>query len=213
MPEIAAMFWDVGGVLLTNGWDRQARRQAVERFELDAEEFEDRHELVVSDFETGRLSLDRYLERTVFYRPRRFGPDDLKTFMFAQSQPYAERLAIVVRLARSRRYLLGTLNNESTELNRYRIERFRLCEYFSVFISSCCVGLRKPDEAIYRLAVDVTQCRPDRCLFIDDRAVNVESAAKLGMRTIHYQDPDQLQRELRRLGVHGVAEAADPGTC
>lgn len=201
MPAIAVMFWDVGGVLLTNGWDRQARRQAVERFELDAQEFEDRHELVVADFETGRLSLDRYLERTVFCRPRRFGPHDFKTFMFAQSQPYPERLAIVARLADSRRYLLGTLNNESTELNRHRIEQFKLCESFSLFISSCCVGLRKPDDAIYRLALGVTQCPPDRCLFVDDRLVNVESARTLGMRTIHYQDPDQLQGELQRLGI------------
>lgn len=198
---IAVMFWDVGGVLLTNGWDRQARRQAVERFEIDADEFEDRHELVVADFETGRLSLDRYLEQTVFCRPRRFGPEDFKAFMFSQSQPYPERLAIVARCARSRKYLLGTLNNESTELNHYRIERFTLCEFFSLFISSCCVGLRKPDDAIYRLALDVTQCAPDRCLFIDDRLVNVESARKLGIRTIHYQDPDQLRGELQRLGI------------
>ena len=78
MAEITTLFWDVGGVLLTNGWDRAARRRAAEQFHLDWEEFEDRHDLVVTDFEKGRLTLDEYLQRTVFYRSRSFSQDDFK---------------------------------------------------------------------------------------------------------------------------------------
>lgn len=202
MTEITALFWDVGGVLLTNGWDRASRYRAAEQFHLDWEDFQDRHELVIADFETGRLTLEEYLERTIFYRPRRFTREEFIAFMWAQSQPIGETLAIVERLARSGRYLLATLNNESLELNEYRIERFGLRNLFTLFFSSCFLGVKKPDRAIYRMALQITQRAPEECLFIDDRALNLECAHQLGMRTIHYQNPKQLQQELRR---HGVA--------
>ncbi len=201
MMEITALFWDVGGVLLTNGWDRTSRYRAAQQFNLDWEDFQDRHELVIADFETGRLTLEEYLERTIFYRPRPFTREGFKAFMWAQSQPIRETLAIVERLARSGRYLLATLNNESLELNHYRIERFGLQNLFALFFSSCFLGVRKPDRAIYQIALQVTQRTPEECLFIDDRALNVECAHRLGIRTIHYQNPTQLRRELRRHGV------------
>lgn len=201
MGEITALFWDVGGVLLTNGWDTSSRQQAAERFGLAWEEFEERHQLVVTPFETGRLSLDEYLERTVFYRPRHFGADDLKTFMFAQSQPHPATLATVERLARTERYLLAALNNESLDLNLYRIRQFGLRSYFRAFFSSCFLGTKKPEEAIFRLALQITQRAPEECLFIDDRPVNPECARQRGMTTIQYQDPAQLRDELRRAGV------------
>lgn len=201
MAEITTLFWDVGGVLLTNGWDRAARRRAVERFQLDEEDFQDRHELVSTSFETGQLSLEDYLERTVFYRERTFTRDEFKDFMFAQSQPHPEVLALAGRLARSGRYRLATLNNESLELNRYRIEQFRLRETFSDFFSSCFLGVRKPDRAIYQLALQITQRQPAHCLFIDDRALNLECARRLGFHTIHHQTVAQLQKELKQEGV------------
>ncbi|HET7009443.1 MAG TPA: HAD family phosphatase [Anaerolineales bacterium] len=201
MPEITALFWDIGGVLLTNGWDRLARAAAAERFELDPVEFGDRHELVVAAFETGGLGLDGYLEHTIFYRPRPFTREQFAEFMFGQSHPHPEALEVVERLAAGRRYLLAALNNESLELNRHRIERFGLRRYFSVFVSSCYVGVRKPDEAIYRLALDLTQRPPEECVLIDDRPLNLECAASCGMRTIHYQGPVALRHELRAFEV------------
>ena len=201
MAEITTLFWDVGGVLLTNGWDRAARRRAAEQFHLDWEEFENRHDLVVTDFEKGRLTLDEYLQRTVFYRSRRFSQDDFKASIFTQSQPLPEVLALVERLANSGKYLMATLNNESLELNLYRIEQFRLRDYFDAFFSSCFLGVKKPDHGIYRLASQITQRALEECLFIDDRALNLECAQLLGMRTVHYQDPAQLRRELRQHGV------------
>jgi putative hydrolase of the HAD superfamily len=193
--------FDVGGVILTNGWDRPARRRAAERFELDWDDCEERHELVISDFELGRMGLDDYLDRTVFYRPQPFTREEFKSFVYAQSQPYPESLAIVADLARSGKYLLATLNNESRDLNRYRIERFRLREWFAVFFSSGFLGVRKPDQRIFQLAMEITQRSPDECLFVDDRALNVEVARSLGMGGIQYQNAAQLRSELWRFEI------------
>ncbi|HXW56545.1 MAG TPA: HAD family phosphatase [Candidatus Cybelea sp.] len=202
MGPVTAIFWDNGGVILTNGWDRQARRRAVEKFELDWTEFEDRHELVLDAFETGALSLDAYLKRTVFYRERPYGPEEFKTFMFAQSQPFSESLAFLGALARTKKWLMASLNNESRELNEYRIAKFKLRDYFEVFFSSCYLGVRKPGAGIYDLALKIAQRAPEECIFVDDRALNLECARELGIRTIHYQGLSQLKTEL---AGHGVA--------
>lgn len=201
MAAVTTLFFDVGGVLLTNGWSRSSRHRAAEHFHMDWDEFEERHELVASDFEVGRMGLEAYLDRTVFYRPRLFNREEFKAFVFMQSQPYPDTLALVETLTRSGKYLLTTLNNESLDLNRYRIERFHLRRYFTAFFTSCFLGVRKPDERIFRLALQITQRDLEECLFVDDRALNVESATRLGLRAIHYQNPAQLQEELRRNGV------------
>ena len=204
MLRISAIFWDVGGVLLTNGWDRAQREKALEQFHLDREEFNDRHEMLVSSFERGKISLDEYLDRTIFYRSRPFTRDEFRQFMFALSQPKSDELALAQELSRSGKYLMSTINNESREMNLYRIEKFGLREIFDIFISSCFVGLRKPERDIYRLALEITQKAPAQCCFIDDRDLNLESAEKLGMQTIRMQTTEQLRQELRKLGVQEV---------
>jgi putative hydrolase of the HAD superfamily len=201
VPDPTALFWDVGGVLLSNGWDRATRRRTAEEFGLAWEEFEDRHELVVPAFEKGQLGLDAYLEQTVFYQPRSFPKQRFIDWMLAQSTPNSGTLAVVDRLARTGKYLLATLNNESLELNEYRVSHFGLRNYFTLFLSSCYLGVRKPDEAIYRLALQLTQRPAGESIFIDDRALNVECARRCRMNGIQFQDPAQLERELRGLGV------------
>ncbi len=201
MATITALFFDVGGVLLSNGWDRGTRRMAAEKFGLNWDELEERHELVVSDFEAGRMGLDVYLDRIVFYTPRPFSRPEFRDFVLAHSDPYPESLALAAELARSGKYLLATLNNESLELNQYRIEKFRLRETFEVFFSSCFLGVRKPEEKIFRLALEITQRALDECVFIDDRPLNVECARRLGMHAIQFQGVPQLREELRALGV------------
>jgi putative hydrolase of the HAD superfamily len=201
MAKITAMFWDVGGVLLTNGWDRPARRRAVENFKLDWDDFEDRHELMATRFETGRSTLDRYLDRTIFYRSRDFSKDKFREFMFAQSQPIEATLNLAGRLAHTGEYLLATLNNESRELNLYRIEHFGLRKYFSFFISSCFVGVKKPDDEMFRLALDLSQRSPEECVFIDDRELNLECAGRYGLRTLRFRSATELESELRGAGV------------
>lgn len=201
LPQISAIFWDVGGVLLSNAWDRAQRERALAQFQLDEEEFGDRHEMVVSSFERGKISLDEYLDRTIFYRPRPFTRDVFREFMFSLSQPQRDVVTFARELSSSGQYLMATINNESKELNQYRIQTFGLREIFTVFISSCFVGFRKPEQAIYRLALEVTQKPPEECCFIDDRALNLECARQLGMHAIEMGDVAQLKRELLRLGA------------
>ena len=201
MAKISALFWDNGGVILTNGWDRDARKRAVEKFQLDWADFEDRHELVLDAFETGGLSLEDYLKRTVFYRPRPYAPEEFKKFMFEQSQPYPESLAFVGRLACARNWLMAALNNESLEINEYRIAQFKLRDYFEIFFSSCYLGVRKPHAEIYRLALKFAQREPAECILIDDRGLNLECARELGIRTIQYTSLGQLRDDLAQYGV------------
>jgi putative hydrolase of the HAD superfamily len=198
---IQTLLWDVGGVILSNGWDLDSRRRAIEQFHLDRDEFIERHELVDGDLEEGRITLDEYLDWVVFYCRRDFSRDSFRAFMLAQSEPKPDSLAVLAALARSGRYRNATLNNESRELNRYRIETFRLRDYFQDFFSSCYLGLRKPRREIYRRALEITQTPPDQCVFIDDRKLNVECAALLGLRTIHFQSAEQLKSDLSRHGV------------
>jgi putative hydrolase of the HAD superfamily len=201
MGEVTAVFWDVGGVILSNGWDRAARAEAAKKFGLDWEDFQDRHELASPAFETGQITLDTYLQRTVFYRKRAFTREEFVAFIFAQSEEFPESRAILSALAQTRKYLLATINNEPRELNIRRIEQFNLRREFEAFFSSCFVHIRKPDEAIYRLALEVTQRRPEECLFIDDRALNLECARQMGMRTIHFENAAQLRQDLQANGV------------
>jgi putative hydrolase of the HAD superfamily len=201
LPKISALFWDVGGVLLTNAWDHEQRQQTLEQFGLDEVEFESRHEMLVSSFERGKITLQDYLERTIFYRPRSFTVDAFTQHMLSLSQPNSEALQFARELSGLGKYLMSTINNESKELNLFRIQTFGLREIFSLFVSSCFVGLRKPEEGIYRMALEITQRAPEECCFIDDRPLNLDSAAKLGMRVIQMENAKQLRQDLMKLGV------------
>jgi putative hydrolase of the HAD superfamily len=202
LPQtLRALLWDVGGVLLTNAWDRTERAKAIEHFNLDPDEFQSRHEMLVSSFERGKITLDDYLERTIFYREHPFAIAEFRDYMFTLSEPFPDVLKFAQALGSSNKYFMGTINNESRELNDYRIERFGLKNIFRVFVSSCFVGLRKPERDIYRLALELIQIPADQCCFIDDRALNLESAAKMGMHTIEMKNADQLRSELEKLGV------------
>jgi putative hydrolase of the HAD superfamily len=201
MTEVSTLFWDNGGVILTNGWDRGARKRAVEKFQLDWADFEDRHELMLDAFEKGEITLDGYIRRTVFYRERPFKMEDFRDFMFDQSQAFPESLDFLGKLARQRKVSMAALNNESLELNEHRIRKFQLRNYFEAFFSSCYLGLRKPGAEIYTKALKITQCDPSECILIDDRRLNVECARELGMNTIQFQNVAQLRDELKRFGV------------
>jgi putative hydrolase of the HAD superfamily len=198
---ITTIFFDIGGVLLTDGWGHDSRRAAAEQFGLDWDEYSDRHEKVAHAIETNRMTLEQYLDRAIFYRPRPFTREEFRDYIFAQSQPKPDSIEIARQLAASGKYFMATINNEILELNLYRIEQFGLQRCFPVFFSSCFLGLRKPDEAIYHTALQVTQRRPAECIFIDDREVNLECPRELGLATIHFQDAIQLRRELGENGV------------
>jgi putative hydrolase of the HAD superfamily len=201
LSKISALFWDVGGVLLTNAWDHTERLRTLNHFRLAEAEFQDRHEMVVSSFERGKISLDEYLDRTIFYRDRPFTKPAFKDYMFSLSQPNPESLELAREFANSGKHLMSTINNESKELNLFRIEKFGLRQIFSLFVSSCFVGLRKPEAGIYKLALEITQKPPEECCFIDDRALNLECAKQLGMHVIQMEGAGQLRQELQKLGI------------
>jgi len=201
MARITTLFWDIGGVVLTNGWDRNSRKEAGEAFHLDWDDFQDRHELSFPAFDAGQLSLNDYLDRTLFYRPRKFTREEFTAFMFAQSKEFPAVRVILDQCVATNRYFVGAINNEPLELNQYRIEAFHLRRSFQVFFSSCYIHSRKPEEGIFRVALAVTQRKPEECVFIDDRPLNLEAPRRLGMSVIHHQSPDQLRSELRNLQV------------
>jgi len=201
LPKITTLFWDIGGVILTNGWDTRSRREAAETFRLDWEEFQDRHDLSFPAFDSGNISLNEYLDRTLFYRPRGFTREEFTAFMFAQSKEYPESRAVLDAVARTGQYFIGAINNEPLELNEYRIEAFRLRRDFQVFFSSCYLHARKPEEMIFRIALEVTQRPAQECVFIDDRPLNLENPRRLSMNTIHYESAPQLRQELQKYGV------------
>jgi len=206
MGEIRALFWDIGGVLLTNGWDAAVRRRAIEHFHLDGAEFEAHHERVVAAFEMHEMTLNEYLEETVFQRPRDFTAEDFRRFMFAQSQGCRKALQLAAEVAGTRRYVMTAINNESLELNLHRIRQFELASYFSAFFSSCFLAARKPGPEIYRRALEITERPPGECVMIDDRPENLDAPKRLGMHVVRYQSPARLREELSALGV--VAGAA-----
>ncbi|MGE0703821.1 MAG: HAD family hydrolase [Vicinamibacterales bacterium] len=210
MSRIVTIFFDVGGVCLTNGWDTGARQSAARHFSLDVEELERRHQALADALERGEQSLDGYLDRVVFHRYRSFSRDAFTRFMQEQSQPLGSALGLIRHLASAGSYTLATINNESRELNRYRIDTFRLSDIFSAFFSSCYLGVRKPDARIYEIALDVMQAEPATSLFVDDREENVEGARALGLHTIHVTDPRSLARQLLSAGVEVPASALVP---
>ncbi len=199
--KITTLFMDIGGVLLTNGWGRDSRRQAAEKFQLDFRDMDERHHLTFDTYEQGKLSLDDYLDRVVFHEQRPFSRDDFKAFLFSRSRAYPEMIELVKKL--KSRFGLKTVavNNEGRELSLYRIRQFSLDTFIDFFVSSCFVHLRKPDVDIYRMALDVAHAAPERTLYIDDRSLFVEVARGLGIAGIHHQSIETTQQKLALFGL------------
>ena len=198
---MVALFLDIGNVLLTNGWDHGMRQQAAEKFGLDYEEMNERHHLTFDTYEEGKLSLAEYLERVVFYSPRSFSPEEFKDFMFAQSKPKPEMIRLVQELKQRYGLKIATVSNEGRELTIYRVKKFNLNSFVDFFISSCFVHLRKPDEDMYRLALDCAQVEAERVVYIDDRPMFVEVAAALGINGIHHSDFGSTRKALANFGL------------
>src|ERR1700730_9579333 len=201
MENIAAIFWDIGGVVLSNGWDQSARVEAAKRFSLDVSDLEKRHRAAEVEFETRQITFETYLNRTVFFRERPFTRDEFKNLIFAQSRENKETRVLLDELTATRRYFLAALNNESEELNTYRIRKFDLTRNFTAFFASCYLRVRKPDPLIYRLALGMTQRAPEECIFIDDRPANLEPAKALGMRAILFRSSEELRASWAESGV------------
>ena len=201
MSTITTIFFDIGGVCLSNDWDHDQRQALAQQLEFDYPSFDSRHRQVIDSLERGQLTLEEYLRWTLFYEPRPFSMEQAIDAIEQLSTPFDETLAIVRALRDSGKYLLATINNESRELNEYRIERFGLRDLFSAFFSSCYLGLLKPQPEHYRRAMQITQRPPEQCLFVDDRPMNVEVARILGMQPIQFTGAARLEDDLRAAGI------------
>ncbi|HKK01676.1 MAG TPA: HAD family phosphatase [Desulfuromonadales bacterium] len=199
--RITTLFLDIGGVLLTNGWDRKARKRAADTFHLDYEEMSERHHLTFDTYEEGKLTLEDYLARVVFHQERSFSPEEFRAFMFAQSRPLPEMIELVCRLKQRHNLKIAAVSNEGRELNEYRIRTFQLGSFIDFFISSCFVHYRKPDADIYRIALDIAQASPEQVVYIEDRPMFVEVARAAGISGIVHTGCETTKRELAGYGL------------
>ena len=207
---ITCLFLDVGGVLLTNGWDHVARRRAARYFNLQWTEMEDRHRLVFETHEEGKITFEEYLGRVVFYQKRPFTRAQFRRFMFAQSKPYPKMIALVAQLKARYGLKIAVVSNEARELNAYRIQKFKLDGFVDAFISSCFVHVRKPDADIFRLALDIAQAPAPQVLYIENTPMFVQIAEGLGIRSILHTDYRSTCAKLALFGLQndeGISRA------
>jgi putative hydrolase of the HAD superfamily len=198
---ITTLFLDIGGVVLTDGWDHHARKRAAKHFKLEWAEMEDRHSLNFATYEEGKLTLDEYLDRVVYDQKRPFSRAQFRRFMFAQSKPYPEMIELVAQLKVRHGLKIAVVSNEARELNAYRIRKFKLDGFVDFFISSCFVHIRKPDADIFRLALDIAQTPTEQIVYIDNTPMFVQIAAGLGIRGIHHTDYQATRAQLASFGL------------
>jgi putative hydrolase of the HAD superfamily len=199
--QIKALFIDLGGVMLTNGWDSDTRKAAAEKFGLSLPEMDSRHRMTFDTYEIGKLSLAEYLSRTVFYQPRAFTPEEFTAWIFAQSKPYPRMLAMVRDLKPRYNLKVFVVSNEGRELTEFRIAKFSLGDFVDAFVSSCFVHMRKPDNDIYRLALDLAQVPAECVAYLEDRELFVEVASRFGIRAILHRNYQQTKAALAQLGL------------
>ena len=201
MKKIKALFTDIGGVILSNGWDHIGREKAVHKFNLNKDEVNERHHLTYDTYEIGKIDLNTYLKRTVFYKKRNFTVKEFKEFMFAQSVSYPHMMKFIKDLKIKNNLRTIAVSNEAKELNNYRIKKFKLKEIIDAFVSSSYVHFRKPDEDIFKVALDVAQFEPDEVVYLEDRMMFVEVANSLGINGIHHTDYASTVYKLAEFGL------------
>jgi len=199
--KITTLFLDIGGVLLTNGWDHTMRRRAAQHFHLDIAELDDRHNMTFDTYEEGKMTMDKYLDLVVFYKERPFTRNDFKAFIFAQTQPLPDMIQMFRTITAKHPIKTGAISNEGRELTVYRVNHFGLQDFIQFFICSCFVHFRKPDVDIYRMALDVGQVIPEQSVYVDDRKLHVEVARSLGMNAIHHTNIEITRQKLLEYGL------------
>jgi putative hydrolase of the HAD superfamily len=199
VQPIKVLFFDVGGILLTNGWGHESRKVAAKKFGLDYEEVNALHNFIFNVYEIGSITLDDYLDTVIFNEPRDFTREDFKEFIYAQSVELPDMLAWLKAWKKDSGFRIISINNEGKELNDYRVEKFKLGECFDAFISSCEVKMRKPDPGIFKLAMGIAQVSEKQCVYFDDRMMFVTTAQKLGIRAFQHTDFEKTKEILEGL--------------
>jgi putative hydrolase of the HAD superfamily len=199
--KIKCLFVDVGGVLLTDGWSHGASKLAVKKFNLDLEELNKRHTEALDTYELGKLTLEEFLDRTVFYEKRSFTPAQFRKFMFAQSKPYPKMIELVRQLKTRYGLKIVVVSNEGRELNEYRVHKFKLDGFVDFFIASCFISLRKPDADIFRVALETVRVSANQIIYIENTPMFVEIAEDMGIRSILHTDYKTTCAKLALLGL------------
>lgn len=198
---ITTLFLDIGGVLLSNGWSHESRAKAVDKFNLDLTELEYRHQMFFAEYEEGKITLEEYLQRVVFYEKRNFTTSQFRDFMFEQTTPHLDMFEFCKKLKKKYGLQVVAVSNEARELNDYRIQTFHLKELIDFFISSCYVHVRKPQVDIFKLSLDIAQVQPAQVVFIDDVEIFTKIAAELGIQSIHHLNVNSTANRLKDLGL------------
>ncbi len=198
---ITTLFIDIGGVLLTNGWDRHMRKEAAEIFKIDYDEMNERHHLTFDTFEVGKISLDEYITRVVFHEPRNFTREDFRDYIYKKSRPYQNMIDLITTVRRRNHVKVVAVSNEGRELTEYRTRKFQLRTFVDFFVVSSFVHFRKPDPDIYRIALDIAQAEPQQVVYIDDRAMFIEIAQGVGIHGIHHVDYESTRKALESYGL------------
>lgn len=198
--DIKILFLDIGGVLLTNGWGQESRRLAASQFDLNYDEINTLHNYIFNVYEMGKITLEEYLEVVIFNKPRKFTIESFKEFMFSRSTELPGLLEWLKCWKSKFRFRIISINNEGKELNNYRVEKFRLHDCFDAFVSSCDVGMRKPDPNIFRLALGIAQAKPEDCYYFDDRIFQVDIASRLGIKAFHHTSFEKTKAILEKIG-------------
>lgn len=196
---ITTLFCDLGGVLLTNGWGRGSREAAAKKFGFDLADMETRHQLMFGDYEMGKITLEEYLHHVLFFKPRSFSQEAFVDFMYQQSQPLPGMIEWVKQLKIEHRLRIVLVSNEGLELTRYRTKTFALDQFADIFVVSCFVKMKKPDKAIYRLALDLSQAHPHEVIYFEDRQLFVEIAQEFGIHAIKHVDLPSTQKVVKSL--------------
>ena len=198
---VTTLFLDIGGVMLSNGWGHESRRSAADVFNLDFNDMDERHHVIQITYEEGKITLNEYLKRVVFYQKRSFTIDQFREFMFSQSTPNIEMIEYIQRLKEKYHLKIAVVNNEGRELNEHRIKKFKLNQFVDFFISSCFVHFRKPDADIFRIALDIAQVPVQHVVYIEDMQMFVDVASDLGIRSIHHKNYLSTAAELSLMGL------------
>jgi putative hydrolase of the HAD superfamily len=197
--NLRILFFDIGGILLTNGWGHESRKEAAEIFGLDYAEMDGLHNFIFNVYEIGKISLDEYLDTVIFNKPRSFTSEDFKSFLFSQSKELPDMLRWLKEWKKDCGFRIISINNEGRELNNYRIHKFQLHECFDAFISSCEVKMRKPDPGIFHLAMGIAQASPDQCVYFDDRLMFAKAAERIGIRSYQHTSFESTKQILEGL--------------
>jgi len=206
---VTALFVDIGGVLLNDGWDHIARRKVAKHFKLEWAEMEARHHLTFETHEEGKLTFEEYLGLVVFHQKRPFTRTDFRRYMCQLSTSFPEMIELIGHLKVRYGLKIVVVSNEARVVNDYRIHKFKLDDFVDTFISSCYVHIRKPDADIFRLALDISQTSARQVVYIENTPMFVQIAEGLGIRSILHTDYKSTRAKLASFGLN-IGEPVKP---